>query len=77
MNENAFKEILAMPELNNSAISQKMYPTNSPATAKTRLNNKLKEAVAGSGVQRLTPEDLRKGEEVLRNLANEILSRLD
>lgn len=73
MNENEFKRIIELPEINKSAVAAKMYPANSAVTAKTRLANKVKEVVSGTGKQRLTDEDLKKGEEVLRNLANDIL----
>ncbi|GAB1462272.1 hypothetical protein [Pedobacter sp.] len=76
MDENNFKEILQMPEINKSAIAAKMYFPNSPVTAKTRLANKVNGTVAGSGAQRLTEEDLKKGEEVLRNLADAIYAKL-
>jgi hypothetical protein len=74
MKEQDFKDLLARPELNKSAIADKMYPNNK--YARTTLNNKLKENQYGSdSARKLNEDDLKKGWEVLKDLADDIYSR--
>ncbi|WP_231489895.1 hypothetical protein [Pedobacter sp. Leaf170] len=72
MNSEDLKVILNNPLINTSAFAAKMFPTNTPASAKTRLHNKLKENVAGSGKQRLTDEDIAAANKILKELVSEI-----
>lgn len=66
-----FIELLERPELNKSAIADKMYPNMK--YARTALNNKLKERKAGNDTTRtLTDDDLKKGWAVLKDLADDI-----
>ena len=67
----AFKAILERPELNKSAIADRMYPNTK--YARTSLNNKLNERKSGNDTIRvLTDEDLKKGWDVLKDLADAI-----
>ena len=76
MNENEFKRVIELPELNKSGIAGKMFPNNK--NARTALNNKINGKQYGNDtVRHLTDEDLKKGEDVLRNLANDILEAVN
>lgn len=73
MKEQDFKDMLAREELNNSGIADKMYPDNK--YARTTLSAKLAGRKSGNGLARLTEDDLRKGWEVLKDLADDIYSK--
>jgi len=74
MKEQDLKDLLARPELNKSAIADKMYPNNK--YARTTLNNKLNEKQYGSdSARKLNDDDLSKAWEVLKDLADDIYSR--
>jgi len=74
MKEQDLKDLLSRPELNKSAIADKMYPNNK--YARTTLNNKLKENQYGNdSVRRLGDDDLLKAWEVLKELADAIYSK--
>ena len=74
MDEKEFIELVSKPEINRNAIASSMYPANN--FAKTKLANKIAKTQGKTGTQRLTDEDLKKGEEVLRKLADDIYSKL-
>ena len=59
------------PLISQSNLALKMYP-DTPKSAKSKFSNKLNEAKAGNGKQRLTDEDLKKAWSALKDLANEI-----
>jgi len=74
MKEQDLKDLLGRPELNKSAIADKMYPNNK--YARTTLNNKLKENQYGNdSVRRFGDDDLKKAWEVLKDLADDIYSK--
>lgn len=73
MKKEDLKDLLNKDEINISAIAEKMYPNNTKQAARSRLSNKLNENAG----QRFTHEDLIKGNEVFKNLADDIYSRID
>lgn len=73
MKENDLRELLERPELNKSAIADKMYPKNQ--YARTTLSAKIAGRKIGNGVARLTDDDLSKAWEVLKDLADAIYSK--
>jgi len=73
MKEHELKELLERPELNKSGIADKMYPNNKHA--RTTLSAKIAGRKLGNGVARLTDDDLKKGWEVLKELADAIYSK--
>lgn len=75
MDEEKFKAVLALPEINASGIANKMF--GEKQSSRSRLNDKINKRKSGNGHQRLTEDDLKKGEEVLRSLANDILEAVN
>ena len=74
MKEKDLKDLLLRPELNKSAIADKMYPNNK--YARTTLNNKLKETQYGAdSTRKLNDDDLSKAWGVLKDLADDIHSK--
>lgn len=73
MKEQDFKDLLEREELNKSAIADKMYPETK--YARTTLSAKLAGRKSGNGLARLTDDDLKKGWEVLKDLADDILGK--
>ena len=73
MKEDELKDILGRPELNKSAIADKMYPNNKHA--RTTLSAKIAGRKIGNGIARLTEDDLSKAWEVLKDLADDIYSK--
>jgi hypothetical protein len=60
--------------ISQSNLALKMFP-NTPKSAKSKLSNKLNEAKAGNGKQRLTDDDIKIGWKVLKDLAEDIMQK--
>lgn len=56
--------------INMSQLANEMWPDNK--NARIKLFNKIHEKKAGSGIQRITDEDLKEAKKVLDKLANDI-----
>lgn len=73
MKEQDLKALLTRPELNKSGIADKMFEGKS--NPRGRLHNKMNNVKSGHSTQRLTEDDLKKGWEVLKDLADDIYSK--
>ena len=59
------------PLISQTDLAHAMYP-DTPKSAKSKLSNKLNEAKAGSGKQRITPKDEALALEALKKLGHNI-----
>ncbi|RAJ28903.1 hypothetical protein [Pedobacter cryoconitis] len=59
------------PLISQTDLAHAMYP-DTPKSAKSKLSNKLNNAKAGNGKQRITPEDERLALEALTKLGTNI-----
>lgn len=58
------------PLINMSQLANEMWPGNK--NARIKLYNKLNEKKAGTGIQRITDDDIEKAKEILGKLSKEI-----
>lgn len=60
----------ANPIIDKSQLAKLMWPENK--SARSKLNNKLNENIAGNGKQRITEKDTAQAKKVLKELAERI-----
>lgn len=58
------------PIIDKAQLAKAMWPNNK--SPRSKLNNKLKEVVSGSGKQRVTEKDVEDAKAVLNKLCEEI-----
>lgn len=56
--------------INMSQLANEMWPENK--NARVKLYNKLQEKKSGSGIQRITEDDIKEAKRVLNKLADDI-----